>query len=215
MQISPALLPLIQLKAGGSVSIQTHQGGRIKVHIAANQRSFSAKIQSKEFPLHSLLALTGGLPGEIQGNLTADGRISGTLQDPGTLNGSFDLSFNRLSLPAQNLVGMRIPELVASEGKLRTSIQNGRAEVQSLQIGKKGIPQDDIIATGTGHLQMAQAARASQLDLILTFELSEKVMGITPFLQTILQQGRIDSGEYRFQFKGSLAGPLLPTPVRQ
>jgi type II secretion system protein N len=213
LRISPRFRSLIKGQMGASFSTSI-QNGSLEGIISGNQNHFTTKFKSQNFPLHSLLPLTGGLPIELRGNITSNGSLRGKTQDPSALNGLVNLTLTEVSLPGQSIMGMRIPQLDVSEGKLITQIKNGKAQVQTLILGTKGNVKDDIIATGEGFLQLGKTARASQIELLVSFELSEKIMNITPFLRTILQQGQLSSGGYRYQFKGSLAGPLIPTPVQ-
>ena len=210
IEVSPSILSMIIGKMGGRFWIYNGDG-TLKGAFSMSTRSTKQDIDAS-FTIHEMnLGKLGVFPlaANIQGSAIANGEasVTGDLNLPGTFNGSVDLNLNKITLDQQSIQGFAVPRLSISEGKIDVAMNQGKATIKTLKLGKPGSTTDDIIANVTGDIQLGKQWESSTMNLKTRFSLSQNVLKSFVLIDALLGNGKQSDGSYAFNLTGPLDSP--------
>ncbi len=216
VNVSPLLLPLFLGKLGGEVQIQAGQG-TLRGSMTVRKTLFSTSFQAEKFDLGRLGVIPLFLGIQASSLIEGNGSLSTDAQAFNLTQGKLNLNLSKLLVDAQSIAGFAIPKLVVSEALLQATIQDGKAKISNLRLGKSGASgtaDDDVRATISGEITLGKTFEASTLNLKTKFSFSENFLKSFMLLDAILGAGKQSDGSYAFNLTGSVANPI-PQPLAQ
>jgi hypothetical protein len=152
---------------------------------------FGAMTDTNKSPINGTLLLKGSL--KFSGNTVEDGALS--------------ITSNNLRLPAQNIKGFDMTEIVLNRLSIQTHfINKSTMQIDEIAIGKPGMPIDLKLK---GSIQFdPNVLMASQLKLAGTLHLSNFILTNFSFIKLFLPESNT-SGTYQMNLSGPL-GNLGP-----
>jgi type II secretion system protein N len=216
IEVSPVLLPMIMGKMGakvrlyqGDASLKTSFSTSRGATDIGDEFSISFIVNDIDLGKTGVLQIASGLSGSATVN--GEGSVSGNISNPSSLSGAVQLRLKKLSLDPQTIKSFSVPKLSISEANINLVIQEGKATLQALNLGK---PEslDDIIATVSGDVQLAKQWDSSTINLKTRFSFSPDVQKAFVLLDALLAPGKQPDGTYAYNLSGSLYSPI-PNPV--
>lgn len=225
LTVRPSFLSIFSKKLGGTIILE--KGAQeLSVAFAGNQTSFDLNLSFDSVDLVDLgllqvLSATSPMMGSILQELLATQpklQLQGNVQVKNsstsmkTLNGKIDLRIERFLIPKskiniQNFGTMSLPRLQISEGKISAQILDGKVQINTLEIGKAGSP-DDLIGEITGKVDLGQRGMDGSLDLKTKFKLSDAFLkDLGPIGQGLLNSAKQSDGRYAYRISGGLMFP--------
>jgi type II secretion system protein N len=213
--VSPSLLPLLVGQIGGRVEIRqsVHQNttdGFIEAgfSLKKNLLDLTYKMDSIDLGKLGLLPALANIRGSAM--LSGSGDFRGDLNDPPGWVGKIKLDLSRINIDPQTIMGFSVPNIRVSEGKIDLGIDKGKANIQTLKLGKSAA--DDIRATITGNLNLARQLGMSNANLKAEFFLSDNVLKSFVLLDALLGVGKQSDGSYAFTLTGPITA-INPMPL--
>lgn len=207
LTVQPSLLSLLTGKPGATLEV-IQGASTIVIDAKGKADQFQANIKIQDADLGKLGVLA------YAGNLKGSGLISGTVdlagapQDIVSWAGGVQLDLKKVRIDEQTLMGFSLPSIQVSEGKIDVKIENGKAVVKTVTLGKGA---DDIILGLTGDIALNRAITYSTLNLRVAFSFSDRVKQNISLLESIISPGKGADGKYAFKLNGSL-GSAFPIP---
>lgn len=214
VSVSPSILSLLMGKLGASIHLE-NKGGSMdafyKMPLSGAGGSMAFDFSAKNLDLGSLGILPVALGIKGSGVINGDGRISGNLNTPATLDGKIDFSISKITINQQTIMGFSVPQLTVSQIKIDLDIEGGKGIVKTIQVGQQSSSTDDIKGTMTGDITFGKVLPYSTLNLKTNFSLSQTILKSFILLDALLGNGKVADGSYSFVLSGNLSAPnFLP-----
>ncbi len=212
IRISPSIFSLLVAKPGGKILIR-ESGGTLEGSFSYRTNQIAVSFEAKEMDLGKIgvLAMAAGIQGSAV--VTGTGTIQGDPGTPSSLTGDVALELKKIAIDAQRIQGFSIPRLSISTGQLNVRLENSKALVKTLRLGKPGNAEDDITGTASGEVTLGRQWESSMLNLTVQFGLSQKVLKSFGLIDALLGAGKQPDGTYSYQLTGPIVSPI-PTPVK-
>ena len=215
--VSPSLSPLLFGKTSASFWI-ARGDSRIEGSGSLKSSEFNLTLRTKEADLGKLGLFP--LLTQIQGGAVIQGEIdlSGDTQKPQSFQGRVQLDLKKIVIDSQTIQGFAVPKLGVSEGKIQLKMDQGKAKIETLRLGKPGAitgatdGEDDIKANLTGDVTVSTPLDRSQLNVKANFSLSSTVTQAFVLLDALIGAGKQTDGSYSYSLQGPIFG-LMPTPI--
>lgn len=210
---SPALLPLLSGRQGGTLQIE-NEGGTLSASFSMKNGSFQLSYDASGIDIGKigLLPAVAGVKGGAV--LTGQGQLAGELDVPSTWTGQVQLQLGKIVVDQQSVMSFPIPRMTISEAKADLTADKGKAVIRTLQLGRPGNAADDLRATVTGDASLSRSIPSSTLNLRVQLGVSENVLKSLSLLEMVLAQGKQPDGTYAFTLNGPVSSPLLsPVPA--
>jgi type II secretion system protein N len=212
--LSPLFLPLLLGRWGTEIQIQDGKGN-LKASVS-NRKSFvstSYRAENLELGRLGVFPIFLGIQGSSI--LDGNGSVSMDTQALNQTDGTVNLQFSKISIEPQTIAGFSIPKINLSEAILQAVIEQGKAKITTLRLGKSGgsgAVGDDIHATLSGEITLGKTLEASTLNLKTKFSFSENFLKSFMLLDTLLGAGKQPDGSYAFSLTGPAMNPV-PQPI--
>jgi type II secretion system protein N len=210
VRIYPSVLPLLIGRYGAKVQIINGNGELTAVFSMRNSKGandVSGWFKAKSMDLGKAGILPAALGVRGSAVLSGNGKISGDISSPTTLNGNLDLELSKIVLDQQSIQGFSVPRLTISDGKLDLSFERSRAIIKNLSLGKPERAEDDIRCSINGDILLGKQWESSTLNAKATFRLSENVLKSMPLIDALLGQGKQADGSYSYSLQGPITAP--------
>lgn len=205
---TPAILPLLAGKQGGTLKIE-NGGGTLSASFSMRKGAFQLSYDASGIDIGKIgiLPAAAGIKGSAV--LTGKGELSGEMGVPSTLSGNVQLQLGKILIDQQPVMGFPIPKLSISEGKAEITADKGKAVIRTLQLGRPGNAADDLRATVSGDATLSRSWPTSSVNLRIQLGVSEAVLKSLSLLEMVLAQGKQPDGSYAFTISGPIGAPAV------
>ncbi|MDR3607246.1 MAG: type II secretion system protein GspN [Oligoflexia bacterium] len=214
--VSPSILSLLTGKLGGSAHL-LNKGSELIAHFSfpiqpkpgSQPINLTADAHQLDLGALGVFPMAAGVQGSaiVNGNLALEGDLS----NPSGLSGHSQLQLSKIVVDAQSVMGFSLPRLAVADGKADVTIDNGKLNIRTLQLGKASNPNDDVHADFTGSATLGRLWPLTTLNMKVDFGLSQNVLKALPLIDALLGAGKKPDGSYSYSLNGPI-GSLMPVP---
>ena len=210
LEVSPSLFGFLLKKISASVKIKNGESTlRAVFSLKDTKGNVRLKLEDVELSKLGILAYLADL--KMGAVVTGEADLNGDFFVPNTLAGTAKFIFKKITLDSQPIVGFLIPKLVISGGEFEANLDQSKALIKTLILGKTG-SNDDIAATVTGEMTLGKTWGSSVLNTKAKFSMSDTIHQTLPFLGAILGPAKQSDGSFAYLLTGTLDN-IVPTPV--
>lgn len=189
-------LSIVPLLVGSSqIKLQALlYGGKLQGKIEKRKRKIKTRFEIEKIDLARLSAGSGGL--QIKSRLSGKARLSlGNQNNPRTWQGMMIFQLGAGELSSFEYQGMEVPGIKISGGKLELEINQGKAEIKTLELLSPDFP-----FQLKGEIEFRTPLERSLITLKGTLSPQEQYLEKFPLLSSLL------SPDKTFSYKGTLSG---------
>ncbi len=189
-------LSIVPLLVGSSqIKLQALlYGGKLQGKIEKRKRKIKTRFEIEKIDLARLSAGSGGL--QIKSRLSGKARLSlGNQNNPRTWQGRMIFQLGAGELSSFEYQGMEVPGIKISGGKLELEINQGKAEIKTLELLSPDFP-----FQLKGEIEFRTPLERSLITLKGTLSPQEQYLEKFPLLSSLL------SPDKTFSYKGTLSG---------
>ena len=210
VKIGVSYLPLLAGKVSSSF-IATSQKGKAEGDFSLSKDDSKVNVKIKDLSLDNFPYLSVLAKVPLKGSLSGTINIKYSAAEINKSEGKLDLSFLQFKIPAAHLMPvpsfeLDLPETILSDtngAQIKLSLKNSRLEIQDFSI-----PGPDLIVSLKGNIQINKRSNFSKLNLIGTFNFSDKIKEALPYL-VIIENQKNEQGLYPLSISGRLTKPQM------
>ena len=205
LQISPSLLSFLLGKYAGKFWIDI-AAGKGKGSFSVKQNDVDIEIKLKNLDLGRLELLKIAVNAQASALASGSIIINGKIDAPNTLDGDIRLKLEKIKAPEQQVMGFTVPPLSISEGTIDLDVDNGKATIETMTLGKAG-SDDSLVATLNGDVALGKQWASTVMNLKTNFSLSPSIKKSFVFVDALLAAGKQTDGSYTYNVSGAVFSP--------